>query len=69
MAMNYGVGRRCCLDPELHRLAAVVLIGSLAWQLPYALGAALKRGKNNRMALDYFLLLSFAGEGRGQDAL
>ena len=33
-------------DPELHRLPAAALISTLAWQLPYATGAALKSQKN-----------------------
>ena len=40
------VGFRCSLDPMLlwlwHRLAAAVLIRPLAWELPFATGAALK---------------------------
>ena len=46
IALSCGVGRRCGLDPVLlwlwHRLAAVPLIGPLAWKFPYAMGAALK---------------------------
>ena len=45
--MTYGVGGRCGLDPTFlclwPRLAAVALIPSLAWELPYATSAALKR--------------------------
>ena len=44
--MSCGVDCRRGLDPELlwlwHRLAAVALIGPLAWELPYATGVALK---------------------------
>ena len=37
---------RCC---ELWcRLAAVSLIGPLAWELPYAMGAALKKDKKKK---------------------
>ena len=47
MAMNCGVGHGHSLDPELLwlwcRLAATVPIGPLAWEPPYAMGAALKR--------------------------
>ena len=51
IAVSCGVGRRCGLDRMLlwlwHRPAAVALIQSLAWELPYAAGVALKsRGKN-----------------------
>jgi len=42
-----GVGRRCGSDPEWlwlwHRPAAPALIRALAWEPPYATGAALKR--------------------------
>ena len=45
--MSCGVGRRRGLDPTLlwlwGRLAAGALIGPLAWEHPYAIGAALKR--------------------------
>ena len=44
--MSCGVGRRHGLDPALLWLwcgpAAVALIGPLAWEIPYAEGAALK---------------------------
>ncbi len=44
------MGRRHSLDPALlwlwYRLAALALIRSLAWELPCASGAALKRKKN-----------------------
>ena len=46
VAMSYGVGHRCSSDPKLLwlwcRLAAVAQIRPLAWELPYASGAALK---------------------------
>ena len=49
--MGYGVGCRCSSDPALlwpwHRPAAIALIQSLAWELPYAVGAALKKRKKN----------------------
>ena len=46
--MSCGVGCRGGLDPTLllwlkRRLAATALIGCIAWELPYATGAALKR--------------------------
>ena len=46
--MSCGVGDRCGSDLVLLWLwpAAVVLTGPLAWELPYAAGAALKRKKN-----------------------
>ena len=47
--MSCGVGRRPGLDLVLpwlwHRLAAAAPIGPLAWEPPYAVGAALKRQK------------------------
>ena len=52
IAMSCGVGRRHGTDPELlwlwHRLAAEVLIQPLAWELPYAAGAALKSKKKKK---------------------
>ena len=48
-AVSCAIGRRCSLDPELLwlwcRMAAVALIQSLAWELPYAASVALKRKK------------------------
>ena len=50
--MCCGVGRRCSSDLMLLQLwrrpAAVALIGSLAWELPYATGVALKSKKQNK---------------------
>ena len=47
--MSCGVGHRRGLDPALlrlwHRLAAVAPIRAVAWELPYATGAALKKQK------------------------
>ena len=47
--MSYGVGLRHGLDLALLwlwcKLAAMALILSLAWELPYAVDAALKRQK------------------------
>ena len=49
VAMSYGVCCRCGLDPKLLwlwcRPAAVAPIGPLAWELPYAVGSALKSKK------------------------
>ena len=47
VAVSYAVGCRCSSDPELLwpwcRLVATALIGPLAWEPPYVVGAALKR--------------------------
>ena len=47
--MSCGVGCRCGSDPELLwlwcRLAATAPVGPLAWELPYAMGSALKKKK------------------------
>ena len=49
--MSYGIGRRCASDPALlwlwHGLAATAPVEPLAWKLPYATGAALKKEKEN----------------------
>jgi len=47
------VGRRCSSDLVLLwcTLAAAAPIRSLAWELPYAAGAALK--KNNKKTIDH----------------
>ena len=50
--MGCGVGRRCGLDLSWLwlwcRLAAVAPVRPLAWELPYAAGAALKRRKKKK---------------------
>ena len=50
--MSCGVGHRCSLDPELLwlwcRPTAIALIGRLAWEPPYAVGAALKKEKKKK---------------------
>ena len=50
--MSCGVGGRLGSDLALpwlwYRLAAVALIGPLAWELPYAAGAALKGQKTGK---------------------
>ena len=47
--MSYGVDRRHSSDPELLQLwqrgAATSPIRTLAWETPYAAGAALKKTK------------------------
>jgi len=44
--VSYGVSRRLSSDLVLQtRLAAVVLIRSLAWEPPYAMGTTLKSKK------------------------
>ena len=52
VAVSCGVGHRHSTDPVLLwlwcRPAVVALIRPLAWELPYALGAALKQGKKKK---------------------
>ena len=52
--MSCGVGHRHGLDPVLlwlwRRLAAAALIQPLAWELPCAVGAALKRRKKDNVS-------------------
>ena len=56
IAVNCGVGRRGGSDPMLlwlwWRLAAVAPIRPLAWEPPYAAGAALKRQKTEKKICD-----------------
>ena len=53
--MNFGAGRRHGLDMALlwlwYRLAAAAPIAPLAWDPPYAVGAALKRQKKKKWDL------------------
>ena len=50
--MNYGVGHRRGSDPTLlwlwHRPASTALIIPLAWEPPYAKGAALEKAKRQK---------------------
>ena len=50
--MSCGVGRRCGSDLALlwlwRRMVATAPIRPLAWELPYALGATLKRQKRKK---------------------
>ena len=51
--MSYSVGHRCSSDLPLLllrcRLAVAVLIGPLAWELPYTMGVVLKKGRKEKM--------------------
>ena len=53
--MSYGVGRRRASDPALLRLwcrpAATAPIRPLAWEPPYAMGAALEKTKRQKKKL------------------
>ena len=53
--MSCAVGRRCGSDPVLLwlwcRSAAVAPIGLLAWEPPYAEGAALEKSKRQKKML------------------
>ena len=64
--MNCCVGRRRGLDPALLWLwctaAAVAPIGPLPWELPYALGVALKRKKKVIRTILEFSCGAAAGE-------
>ena len=50
--MSCGVGHRCGSDPELlwlwRRLLATALIEPVAWEPPYAAGAALEKAKRQK---------------------
>ena len=52
--MSYGVGPRCGLDLALlwlwRRPVVTALIQPLAWELPCAMGAALKKEKKKNVA-------------------
>ena len=54
VAASFGVGPRCGLDPTLLwlwcRTVAAAWIQSLAWELPYAIGAVLKRKRKKKKA-------------------
>ena len=46
--MSCGIGRRCGSDHKLLCPAAAAPIQSLAWELPYAAGAALQRKRKKK---------------------
>ena len=52
IAVSCGVGCRHCLDPALlwlwRRPVATALIRPLAWESPYAAGAALEKAKRQK---------------------
>ena len=56
--MSCGVGRRRGSDPTLLwlwcRPEAVALIGPLAWEPPYAIGAALERPKKKKGFIEVY---------------
>ena len=51
IAVTCGVGHRCGSDPMLlwPGPAATAPIGPLTWEPPYAMGAALKRQKTQKI--------------------
>ena len=67
--MSCGVDHRCGLDPSLlwlwHRLAAVAPIQPLAWELPYAMGEALKspspQKKEKKKKMLFILMIGVFG--------
>ena len=56
--MSCCLGRRCGLDPALlwlwHRLVATAPIQPLAWELPYAAGAAQEVAKRQKKKESFF---------------
>ena len=50
--MSYGVGLRCGLDPTLLwlwcRPAVIAVTRPLAWESPYAVGAAIEKTKRQK---------------------
>ena len=60
--MSCGAGHRCGLDPALlwlwHRPAVVALILPLAWETPYAVGAALKKQSKKKIIIIIIILLT-----------
>ena len=61
--MSCGIDHRCGPDPQLLWLwcgpAAAPLIQPLAWELPYATSAALKKKKKERNELDHSAIKTF----------
>ena len=63
--MSCGIGFRCGSDQVLlwlwYRPAVTAPTGPLAWELPYAVGAALKRQTNKQQKKKLLLKDSFKG--------
>ena len=63
--MNCGVGRGHGSDPALlwvwYRPAAIAPVGPLAWEPPYAMGAALKRPKKINFDSHLFYFKTLGG--------
>ena len=63
--MSCGAGHRCGSDPVLLwlwcRPAAAALIQPVAWELPYAMGAALKK-KKSKQKTDQYKVLRLGGK-------
>ena len=61
VAVSCGVGGRCGSDPVLlwlwRRQEAVAPIGLLAWEPPYAAGAALKKRSENNLSIIMKILI------------
>ena len=59
--MSCGVGHRHSLDPALLwlwcRLAAIAVICPLSWELPWAMGVALKRQKTKKIIIIIFITI------------
>ena len=59
---SYGVGCRCHSDHMLlllwlwHRPAAEARVGHIAWELPYAVGVALKKNNTTTTATNVSIL-------------
>ena len=62
--MSYGVGRRHSSDPALlwlrQRVVATAPIRPLAWEPPYATGAALEKKKKKKRNFPAALFASFS---------
>ena len=57
IALSYSVARSRGWDPMLlwYRLAAVAPVQPVAWELPYDMGAALKKKKKKNSAFSKFV--------------
>ena len=68
--MSCGIGSRRGLDPTLLwlwcRPATVALIRPLAWEFPFAMGAALKKKKKGSTS-NFFFLIQQPSRKLGED--
>ena len=63
--MSCGIGPRCSSDSLLHRPVAAAPIQPLAWELPYAVGVALKNKNRTKQNENSHVEMHMNGDESG----